>query len=131
MDKNTWGFYAPDEGIVVGEVVGYRLWKLQNGLLRSWYMTEHVWVPGGYMEANFGPVTVDGVHALKSQELARDHAQHYSCVFGSVSLYGEVIEHEYGYRAQFAKIKSIDAVFMTGPIRRYWALRKLRKTYGV
>ena len=35
----------------------------------------------------------------------------YGLAIGTVKLWGEVIEHEKGYRAQYAKLQSIDGVF--------------------
>lgn len=46
-------------------------------------------------------------------------------VGGSVYLWGDVVEHEKGYRAQYAKIRSLD--FAVG----YCDLSKLRKEYGL
>ena len=47
-------------------------------------------------------------------------------VLGTVQLWGEVIEHERGYRASFAKIKSLDAMFNPDPMI---SLDKLRLKY--
>lgn len=44
---------------------------------------------------------------------------------GTVRLWGEVIEHERGYRAEFAKVHSLDHVFGEAD------LAALRARYGV
>lgn len=46
-------------------------------------------------------------------------------VAGKVKMWGEVIEHETGYRAEFAKLNSIDAIYGGGD------LEALRTRYGV
>lgn len=83
-----------------------------------------------------------GVHAYKTPEQATEYANSYldhpfsyiwlvwhrqmsgdkkpytppqEFVVGSVLLWGEVVEHERGYRAEFAKIASLDAALTEGP----------------
>jgi hypothetical protein len=61
-----------------------------------------------------------GVHAYKDAAKARQHAetaylggQQPHWLWGSVRLWGEVVEHEIGYRAEFARIISLDGIFPT------------------
>jgi hypothetical protein len=46
-------------------------------------------------------------------------------VSGTVKMWGDVVEHETGYRAQFAKLHSLDAIYGDGD------LDALRAKYGV
>lgn len=70
-----------------------------------------VWAPDEPMEGKTkSAVEHNGVYAFKTArdfltELA-DHMQ----VYGKVALWGDVIEHELGYRAQFAKVISLEAL---------------------
>lgn len=52
---------------------------------------------------------------------------------GTVLLWGDIVEHERGYRAEFAKVRSIDWLYpdvdMMG--REAIVLNDLRRTYGV
>ena len=52
---------------------------------------------------------------------------------GKVALWGTVIEHEKGYRAEYAQIESIDrlASVRHGVDISNWLLDQLRRTYGV
>ena len=61
-------------------------------------------------------------------------------VIGQVALWGEVVEHEMGYRASYARIHSIDCVmpkfleFALSPwswLSRRSRLQRLREQYGV
>lgn len=77
-----------------------------------------------------------GVHAWKTLDGAKEYAGGImEVVIGRVELWGEVVEHERGYRAEFAAIKSLDffkntyrSTFFNSDRRR---LNKLRKLYGV
>lgn len=44
--------------------------------------------------------------------------------FGSIELWGEIVEHDIGYRAQYAKIRSIEFV-SNGPSGELLRLRQL------
>jgi hypothetical protein len=46
-------------------------------------------------------------------------------VSGTVKMWGDVVEHEFGYRAEFAKLNSIDVMHGPGDIEA------LRERYGV
>lgn len=102
-----------DAGIRAGEIIGYRAWMLTKDYrLRSMFHDDYIWTPGGTERSE----VVDGVygaglHAFKS--LAQAHKQ-YDCygvagtvIFGTVDLWGEVIEHEGGYRAEYAAVHSV------------------------
>jgi hypothetical protein len=70
-----------------------------------------------------------GVARLRAGELT-DHAPNEDLVYGEVALWGDVIEHEEGYRASHAKIRSLGLVIIRNT---YWgeAERSLREIYGV
>ncbi len=46
-------------------------------------------------------------------------------VAGTIKMWGDVVEHEKGYRAEYAKINSLDAIHGPGD------LEELRRVYGV
>lgn len=116
-----------DCGIRAGEVTGKRCWWQIHQRLFSIYMTECEWL------ANI-PMTGDvdkgfGVHAFKyisdcndyiAQALFNNGHVGTGLVPGTVSMWGEIVEHERGYRAQYAKITSLDTDD-----------RQLRMKYGV
>lgn len=53
-------------------------------------------------------------------------------VRGTVSLWGEVVEHEKGWRAEYASIRSLDEVlFADSPEEGATLLARLRDVYGV
>jgi len=90
-----------------------------------------------------------GVHAYKensteANRLFRDYVEGYSLVailegddiiIGKVKLWGDVVEHEHGYRAEFAKIVSLDEVaggmVTLSPPMQNQILAPLREQYGV
>ena len=97
--------------ITAGEIIAWRCWRVADGWLRSVYM-DTFWGPHEPMEGN---VNTDGVHAWKKMSdaityglIGGVHGAGARVVIGTVAMWGEVIEHEIGYRAQFAKIKSLD-----------------------
>lgn len=53
------------------------------------------------------------------------HAETSSFVVGTVKMWGEVVEHQFGYRAQFAKLNSLDTLYGEA------SLSRLRDRYGV
>src|SRR5262245_4411522 len=127
-----------EPGIRAGEIIGWRVWKLRNGLLHS-VIDPYTWHPGvfersssqkngGYYDYN------PGYHAFRHKEQAEREAPMlaYSSLaaIGSVALWGEVIEHEYGWRAEYAAVLSI--IKITGDII-FWSKQRLlldlRETY--
>lgn len=94
-----------------GEIVAYRFWTYHRGFLRSaWH--RYMWMPGkvaGLIEGqaleDYGPA---GIYAFKSQSDMVLEAYDGDVVFGTVKLWGDVIEYERGYHAEFASIVSLD-----------------------
>lgn len=114
--------FIEDGGKRLGEIEAYRCWRpqrSQDGKL--WLISVHrstLWLPGKPMG---GDVTNAGVFAWDNPKYARDYAtsavsgsttaQNDMIAVGRVLLYGTVITHERGYRAQYARIVDIDDVF--------------------
>ena len=106
-----------DGGIVVGEITAWRLWEVKpDGTLKS-YAVENVWAPDEPMTGEpflWGGHGTAGVYAFKTKEaFMREFGVCLEArflggyVWGEVSLWGEVVEHEDGYRAQYARIKRL------------------------
>ncbi len=72
-------------------------------------------------------LTVDGIHAFKTEAQAKSYAA--NTVWGEVSLWGRVIEHDLGYRAEFAYPRTI-VVPATMPNAAAIA-KKLARAYGI
>jgi hypothetical protein len=55
-----------------------------------------------------------GYHAFRDKEQAKReafiHASWSPCVIGSVAMWGEVIEHEHGWRSEYAAVQSITEI---------------------
>lgn len=92
--------------IKAGELVAWRVWRRHNGKLLSTYMPTE-WEMGKTIEGK--PSDGSGVHAWKDEAFARAYMGEFNCdlTLGTVELWGEVIEHDEGYRAQFGAIKEI------------------------
>jgi hypothetical protein len=74
-----------------------------------------------------------GYHAFRDKEQEeREASLHWEpIVIGSVAMWGEVIEHQYGWRSEYAAVRSI--IKITGDIRfwrKHWLLLELREKYG-
>jgi hypothetical protein len=142
----------PRADMQVCDLFGWRVWRITSlGYLRS-LTADAIWLPGVPMEAR---TVVDdpkggvlqgsdyGIHVFKERHGAVLEVDTYAGVtgsggsyaIGSVLLWGEVVEHERGYRAERAKIKSIDDVTWKGkpPWDKETAevLAFLRARYGV
>jgi hypothetical protein len=105
------------DDVRVGEIIAYRAWRvikpgwLQSGddRLHSVLMRDYVWHPD---EPASGDVRTHGIYSFRDMIRCREE---YWCsigteplLFGKVKLWGEVVEHEAGYRSQFGKIVSLD-----------------------
>jgi hypothetical protein len=107
----------PRTAPTVGELIGHRAWKVEGGNLLRSYSAGSAWFPGQPMQDKIGKgLEIDdhntaGIWAFKDPyELAHEFYGEIqgSGVFGTVWLWGTVIEHERGYRAQYATIRSLD-----------------------
>jgi len=97
--------------IRAGEIIGWRFWKLCNGLLHS-VIVSYTWHPGVFersssKQGGFNP----GYHAFRDKEQAKREASAHTYwtpfVIGSVAMWGEVIEHQHGWRSEYAAVRSI------------------------
>lgn len=136
----------------VGEILAYRCWRYEAPILRSVYLHD-IWRPHKIMIGrDIEDWSERGVHAWKDLnsrqfndyvrgylEVSRDPwrapitATPAVIVTGSVLLWGDVVEHEHGYRAEFAKINSIDWLYPDATLmgRERETLAQLRNLYGV
>jgi hypothetical protein len=136
----------------VGEILAYRCWRLSEGLLRSVYMHDY-WEPKEIMSAReIEDWSERGIHAWKDlnsrefNEYVRGYLEISSnprkaprdvrpvvIVTGTVLLWGDVVEHEHGYRAEYARINSIDWLYPDAKLmgRERETLNELRNLYGV
>jgi hypothetical protein len=111
----------------ISPIVGYRVWQWDAAGLRS--LNDEPWSPGrrivaGCRAASRGSIgaraeaTHDlheapqadctcGVYASKSLEHLRTTGYARYGIHGEVSLWGTVVEHEHGWRAQFAYPKNM------------------------
>ena len=127
------GFPPPvfeDAGIRAGEVVAYRNWILKDGILHSVFQRTFRWMPGEIVEGD--AAGGDGIHAFKSVLLMAEYGAQTGgdiVVTGTVELWGEVYEHERGYRASKAAIKTIDNSheYDAKALRRLYGLNRRRK----
>ena len=84
-----------------GEIIGYRVWRIERNKLTA-ITAAYVWKRG----AN-GPATEimmgGGFYSLKKLSDAIEMVLQ-GPVVGKIAMWGEVIEHEWGYRAEYARI---------------------------
>lgn len=125
-----------DAGITLGEIVAWRAWRVKYGFIMSTYVDEG-WLPGEPMEGDVDAGA--GVHAWKSPHKALTYLMQFTggdgasveaMAIGRVALWGTVVEHERGYRAQYAKPLSFDQIvgFCKEPDALLADLRKRYKT---
>lgn len=121
----------PTEGIKVGEIVAWRMWIVRgDGWLGS-YGVSRTWAPGEPMTGKVPDYGDEGIWAFKDKSRALGKAiSSASCpartVYGSVKLWGKVVEHEIGYRAEYAKVVSLEDTFPSDNKM----LAVLRERYG-
>ena len=125
-----------DAGIRAGEITGLRAWRVRGDRLFSVYIDSFEWLPGEPARGMLNDE--QGVHAFKDEVHLRmylylkriedlmsvafvhpaylpppEHAlpepgPDLGFVTGTVDLWGNVIEHERGYRAEFGQVASLD-----------------------
>ena len=105
------------EGIRVGEIIAYRAWRVMertwlgrdDDRLRSVYMEHYVWDPD---EPAHGDVREHGIYSFRDAIRSKDDygypIRQGTLLFGKVKIWGEIVEHQLGYRSEFAKIVSLD-----------------------
>ena len=86
-----------------GELTGYRAWKFRDGFLVSPHQGTP-WEPGEIKKADQKPSASQfGIFAHKQPEQVFEQEHKRWDVVGSVLLWGDVVEHENGYRAEYAR----------------------------
>lgn len=148
------------EGIIATDLIGYRCWRIEGGLLRSVYQHDF-WFPNTPLQGReLGDWDQRGIHAWKDagSECYHEYIRSYlnlgndmmtqmmmlgtsgkhenlqpAMATGTVLLWGDVVEHERGYRAEFAKVRSLDWLYPDASMmgREVQALEWLREKYGV
>ena len=122
--------------IRAGEIIGWRVWKLCHGLLQS-VVVSFTWHPGVFERSScklYGHNNV-GYHAFRDKEQAERAASHadaywWPCVIGCIAMWGEVIEHQHGWRSEYAAVRSLTDVAGDRDFsRKQRLLRELREKY--
>jgi hypothetical protein len=106
------------EGIRVGEITAYRAWRIieptllqkADDRLHSVYVQDYVWPLD---EPAHGDVRTHGIYSFRDVIRSREDYGYASgmvgpLLFGKVKIWGEIVEHEAGYRSEFAKIVRLD-----------------------
>lgn len=127
-------------GIRAGEIIGYRAWwyvEDKNGpYLLSIFNDDVVWRGNADMPRAEYFYTGGGYHAFKTFGHTKRQFRWYGymnptnansdiIVIGQVSMWGVVYEHKKGYRAEYVKPVSFDAVY--GPNNHWWHFGRNRK----
>lgn len=120
-------------------IIGYRLWKLVESaegmpVLYS-VVQDYVWLPfepaqPGPAQPSPDPGNYSGVYAHRDVDKIweyYDPGERGRTVAGAVSLWGTVIEHDAGYRAEFAYPKELWMPDDADPA----LIMRLEETYGV
>ena len=111
--SNNVGLTLRHEGLRVGEIIAYRAWRVTrtaDDLLHSVAMRDYVWYPDRLAS---GDVRSHGIYSFRhvirsTDDYGYDKGAIAPFLFGKVKIWGEIVEHEAGYRSQFARIVSLD-----------------------
>ena len=122
------------EGVRVGEIIAYRAWRVISPLwplkgdnrLRSVAIRDYIWHPD---EPASGDIRTHGIYSFREvirsrEEYGYDRGVDEPLLFGKVKIWGEIVEHQEGYRSEFGKLVSLD-------YGEPELLDKFRKVYGV
>jgi hypothetical protein len=119
-------------GIEVGEITAWRIWRLgKDGIVYS-PIINVPWWPGEVMRATPHARADDGIYASKMRpEITWPPSGRASwpLVVGRGSLWGTVIEHEKGYRAEHARILAFDGIVSSSAFDAQKALALLSAKY--
>src|SRR3990167_8162721 len=123
-------------GIRAGEIIGWRAWRILGGRYLKSMSLKTIWPADEPMTGN---VEIgEGIYAFNTcaNAMSEFGSSFYGGgprVIGGVLLWGQVIEYEHGYRAQFAKVASLDYIYgdRMKLFRRDRTLENLREIYGV
>jgi len=126
---------------LIAPILAHRAWRVahkpHDGWLRSIYANGlsgdwAVWRPGEPHRAlcrhHDAPHSACGCGVYAAKSLPDVAGLDEGWVIGEVSLWGRVVEHEHGYRAQWAQPRRLAVVV---PNATVWEIRVLRGGYGV
>jgi hypothetical protein len=86
-----------------------RWFRRGDDRLRSVYVSDYVWEPD---KPASGDVRIHGIYSFRNViRSKRQYGYPLSSgpiVLGKVTIWGEIVEHEAGYRSEFARIVSLD-----------------------
>ena len=123
------GTKVESAGVRLGEITAWRLWRVDGHghRLRS-VVRDAPWLPGVPMVGDPTPTNRAGVYAFRDLKdaLCELNITETPVVLGTVKLWGRYVEHERGYRAEFARITSLVA---TAPHDRTTDIFALRDLY--
>jgi len=121
IDDNELAWRLKHEGVRAGEIVAYRTWRVlvnpggwfrrsSDDRLHSVYMRDYVWHPD---EPASGDVRTHGIYSFRRVIRSNEDYGYVKLgdgplLFGKVKIWGEIVEHEAGYRSEFGKIVSLD-----------------------
>ena len=121
-------------------IIGWRIWifDIESERLASYFKKETIWTPGKPLKSHeivkFNTKTNHGIHAFKDLPNLYKYLKFGDKILiaGTVNLWGTVIEHEHGYRAQYAYPDKLEFLYF---INGYNYTQKgvenlLRSTYG-
>jgi hypothetical protein len=104
---------ADTAAIEIGEITAWRIWRLgKDGIVYS-PIINLPWRPGEVMRGSPHLRADDGIYASKTRPQMTwppSARASWPLVVGRVSLWGTVIEHEKGYRAENARILAFDDI---------------------
>lgn len=98
------------EGLVVGEIIAWRAWNVRDEDLLSVVADGKIWSPTEPMQGDaaggYGVHAYKGPHGPVLDEYVRRNSDKL-WVIGEVAMWGDIIEHEDGYRSEFARVHSL------------------------
>lgn len=102
--------YIPGFENPVGYITGVRQWQYEHGLLNSMVIDDYFWYPHEAVISEHKQTTYNinndiqphGYYAAKSEHSALLRYYQGKIITGTVALWGEIHEHEKGYRAEYA-----------------------------
>ena len=124
--------------VIVGwrawRLVTWKLWKPKCEVQLESIVYPMLWHPAQPVQGKVGLGLPSGVHAWQTHAQCLEHKELYGSysrdwLIGEVSLWGHVIKHEHGYRAEFAYPRRLivpECLRERGDI-----VGDLRRTYGV
>jgi hypothetical protein len=118
--------------IELGEITAWRIWRLGNDGIVYSPIVNVPWLPREVMHAVPHLRAGDGIYASKVRPEIKwppSPRASWPLVVGRVSLWGTVIEHEKGYRAENARIVGFDDIVSWNTFDAQTALTSLCARY--